>query len=74
MGCGCGRGRNKRRKSSRMPSKQEEAYQIKIPKNMNPNQRRATMVKIKNRKAVVKRDQNKTVAEMMKDQKENKEQ
>ncbi len=70
MGCGCGKGKNRRRKSSRMPAKEPEAFQIKIPRNMSPNQRRATMVKIKNRKSAIKRDESKTIVDRMKEKKE----
>jgi len=73
MGCGCGKGKNKRRKSSRMPAKEPEAFQIKIPRNMSPDQRRATMVKIKNRKAAIKRDEGATVADKMKERSDKKE-
>tara|TARA_Y100000310_G_scaffold319326_1_gene374471 strand:- start:7 stop:192 length:186 start_codon:yes stop_codon:yes gene_type:complete len=41
MGCGCGKNRYPKKKSSRMPVKEEK---------ITPNQRRARMIKLQNRK------------------------
>ena len=50
MGCGCGKNKNKNIKSSRMPSNDppKKIGNISVPVNMNPNQRRSTIAKIKN--------------------------
>ncbi len=68
MGCGCGKNKKKNLKSSRMPSSSEPTKKIgniPIPKNMTPDQRRSTVVKINNDKLTSKNKNPKNIRRRM---------
>ena len=53
MGCGCGRNKKRGMQSSRMPAVNappKKINNIRVPREMTPNQRRSTIAKINNAK------------------------
>jgi|10_taG_2_1085330.scaffolds.fasta_scaffold370678_2 hypothetical protein len=62
MGCGCGKNKdkNKNMKSSRMPSNDppKKIGNISVPNNMNYQERKATIIKIRNDEQATKRKSN----------------